>query len=134
VALFVWRELHRNEWLTAIRGAVALGRDLPTPPPDAVGHPFAMADPERVQPVLEAAGFDGVDFAPLDEPVDMGADAVDAFEFFSTNGMVRWLLEGVDDAGRAQAMDNLRSAFEAAETDAGVLLGSSAWLITATKR
>ena len=134
VALFVWRELQRNEWIGAIRGAIALGRELPTPPPDAPGHPFSFADPDRVRSTLGAAGFDGVELAPLDEPVDLGADAEDAFAFFSTNGMVQWLLEGVDEAGRAQAMDNLHAAFKAAETEEGVLLGSSAWVISATKR
>jgi SAM-dependent methyltransferase len=134
VALFVWRELARNEWLTAIRGAVALGRELPTPPPDSPGHPFSLADPDRVRSILGASGYDRIELEPVDEPVDMGADADDAFAFFSTNGMVRWLLEGVDDAGRARAMDNLRAAFEAAATPDGVLLGSSAWVITATRR
>jgi hypothetical protein len=47
---------------------------------------------------------------------------------------VSWLLEGVDDAGRAEAMDNLRRAFKEAKAPGGVLLGSSAWLITATRR
>ena len=134
VALLVWRELQRNEWLTAIRRAVALGRDLPTPPPDAPGHPFSLADPDRVRSIFGAAGYDDIDLDPVDEPVDLGADADDAFAFFSTNGMVRWLLEGVDDAGRAQALVNLRAAFKEGETEAGVLLGSSAWLIRATKR
>jgi len=134
VGLLVWRELQRNEWLIAIRRAVALGRDLPTPPPDAPGHPFSLADPDRVRSILGAAGYDDIELDPVDEPVDLGADADDAFAFFSTNGMVRWLLEGVDDAGRAQAFDNLRAAFKEGETEAGVLLGSSAWLIRATKR
>lgn len=133
VALLVWRELQRNEWISAIRGAVALGRDLPTPPLDAPGHPFSFADPDRVRSILGAAGFVDIELAALDEPVDMGADADDAFGFLSTNGMVQWLLEGVDDAGRAQAMDNLHTAFKEAETPEGVLLGSAAWLISATK-
>ena len=133
LGLLVWRELERNEWLVAIRGAVALGRQLPVPPPDAPGHPFSMADPERVRAILGAAGLTAIDLAPVDEPMEVGADAQDAFDFFSTSALVGWLLEGVDDAGRARAMDNLRAVFEAAETSEGVLLGTSAWLITATR-
>ena len=133
MALLVWRELERNEWLTTIRGAVAVGRELPAPPPDAPGHPFSLADPDRVRSILGESGFAGLELDPIDEPVVAGTSAADAFAFFSTNGMVQWLLEGVDDAGRAEAMDNLRTAFEAAETTEGVLLGSSAWVITATK-
>lgn len=134
LALLVWRELDRNEWLVAIRGAVALGRDLPQPPPDAPGHPFSLAAPDRVRSILGSAGFDGITLEPIDEPMELGADAEDAFQFFSSSALVSWLLEGVDDAGRAKAMDNLRTAFKEAEGPDGVLLGTSAWLITATKQ
>lgn len=133
LALLVWRELDRNEWLVAIRGAVALGRDLPQPPPDAPGHPFSLADPDRVRSTLASAGFDGLTLDPIDEPMELGADAEDAFQFFASSALVSWLLEGVDDAGRAKAMDNLRTVFKEAEGPEGVLLGTSAWLINARK-
>ena len=132
LALFAWRELERNEWLTTIRGALALGRELGTPPPDAP-TPFSLADPDRVRARLTAAGFSGIDLEPVDEPIEMGPDADEAFAFFERSGIVRGLLDGVDDAGRAQGLDNLRAAFKEAETAEGVLLGSSAWLITASR-
>ena len=87
----------------AIRGAVALGRELPTPPPDAPGHPFSLADPDRVRSILGAAGYDAVELDPVDEPMVAGSDADDAFAFLGSSNLVGWLLEGVDDAGRAQA-------------------------------
>src|SRR5215207_8995048 len=134
LALLAWRELQRNEWLVAIRGAVALGRKLPVPPPDAPGHPFSLADPDRVRSIVGDAGFASITFDPVDEPVEMGSDADDAFGFFAGSAIVNWLLDGVDEAGRAQAMDKLRTVFRNAETAKGVLLGSSAWLISAAKR
>ena len=63
----------------------------------------------------------------------MGTDADEAFAFFKDSGIVRGLLDGVDDAGRAEGLDNLHTAFKEAETSEGVLLGSSCWLITATR-
>lgn len=134
LALLVWREPHRNEWLSTIRAAVALGRELPLPPPDAPGHPFSLADPDRVRAILAPAGFDDIAFDAVDEPMVLGDDAEDAFAFFGSSNLVGWLLDGVDDAGRAEAMDNLRTAFKQAETSEGVLLGTSAWVIHATKR
>jgi SAM-dependent methyltransferase len=134
LAMFVWREPQRNEWLTQIRGAVALGRDLPLPPPDAPGHPFSLADPDRVRSLLAPAGFDSIAFDAVDEPMVMGEDAADALDFFGSSNLVQWLLEGVDETGRAEAVDNLRKVFEQAETADGVLLGTSAWLIRGTKR
>ena len=122
-----------HEWITTIRGALALGRDLPKPPPDGPS-PFSLADPDRVQSTLVAAGFAGVELAAVDEPMVMGADAEDAFEFFGSSAIAQWLLRDLDDAGRARALDDLRSAFKQAETPEGVLLGSAAWLITASRR
>jgi SAM-dependent methyltransferase len=134
LAMLVWREPQRNEWLSTIRAAVALGRELPLPPPDAPGHPFSLADPDRVRAILAPAGFDEIGFDAVDEPMVLGDDAEDAFAFFGSSNLVEWLLEGVDDAGRAEAMDNLRTAFKQAETPDGVLLGTSAWVVHATKR
>ncbi len=132
LALLAWRHLHENQWVGTVRGALALGRDLPTPPPDAP-TPFSLADPERVEARLGAAGFGAIELTPVDEPMELGTDAEDAFEFFKGAGIVRGLLDGVDEVGRAQALDALHTAFKEAETPDGVLLGSAAWLITATK-
>jgi ubiquinone/menaquinone biosynthesis C-methylase UbiE len=37
IALLAWRELARNPWLTLLREALALGRDLPEPPTGVPG-------------------------------------------------------------------------------------------------
>ena len=132
LALLAWRELERNEWLTTVRGALALGRDLPTPPPDAP-TPFSLADPDRVHARLTAAGFRDIQLDPVDEPMDVGTDADEALDWFKGAGPVLGLLDGVDDPGRAEALANLHAAFKQAETAEGVLLGTSAWLITASR-
>ena len=80
LALLAWRELARNEWLMALREALAVGRQLPMPPPDAP-TPFALADPERVRGILGAAGYEEIGFEPIDEPIEFGSDADDAFAF-----------------------------------------------------
>lgn len=132
LALLVWRELQRNEWLTTIRAAIAVGRELPVPPPDAP-TPFSLADPGRVERILTEAGFEAVSLDPVEEPVLLGDDVEDAYDFISNVGIVRGLTEELDDGRRAQAFDNLRAAVEAADSGHGVHLGTSAWLITATR-
>lgn len=114
-------------------GALAAGRDLPQPPSGAPG-PFGLADPDRARAVLEGAGFEAVEFEPIEEAIEFGSDAEDAFSFVRTSGMVRGLTEDLDDATRAEALANLRAVLAAHETDEGVLLGTSAWLITARRR
>jgi SAM-dependent methyltransferase len=133
LALLAWRELDRNEWLLALRGALALGRDLPVPPP-GVPSPFALADPDRVRPILDAAGFGDVAFTPVDEPMDFGRDAADAFAFVRTVGIVEGLLEGVSDDQRRAGLQAVKEALEAQAGPDGVLFDSSAWLITAARR
>ena len=133
IALLAWRTLPENEWLMSLRSALAVGRELPMPPPDAP-TPFALADPERVRSILGSAGFDGVELKPIDEPVELGTDASDALEFAKTMGIVEGLTDGLDPEARAQAMSNLADLFRERETADGVLLASAAWLITARKR
>jgi SAM-dependent methyltransferase len=133
LALLAWRTLPENEWLMALRGALAVGRELPMPPPDAP-TPFALARPERVRSILGSAGFDGIELVPVDEPIELGADTPDALEFAKTMGIVEGLTNGLDAASRARAMSNLADLFHEHETADGVLIGSAAWLITARKR
>ena len=49
LAVLAWRDLPSNDWLLGIRQALALGRELGFPPPDAP-TPFSLADPDRVRP------------------------------------------------------------------------------------
>lgn len=132
VAMLCWREIARNAWVRELRAALAAGRDLPEPPPHAPS-PFAFADPDRVREILSAAGFEAISFDPLDEPMYFGHDAVRAFEDVSKLGVVKGLLADLDEDGRRRALDGLSDTLKTHETPAGVLLGTSAWMVRATK-
>ncbi|MGH8975525.1 MAG: class I SAM-dependent methyltransferase [Acidimicrobiia bacterium] len=132
LALLSWRSLADNEWLSEIRGALAAGRDLPEPPLGAPG-PFGLAGAADVHRILDAAGFTDVVLGVVEEPVNLGADAGDAFGFLRDLGITRGLLDGLDEAATAGALDELRVVLAAHDTGHGVLLGSSAWLITARR-
>jgi SAM-dependent methyltransferase len=132
LALLAWRELQRNDWLMELRAALALGRDLPVPPPDAP-TPFSLADQDRVRRLLDQAGYRDVAFQAIDEHMNLGATAEDAFAFVQTMGIVEGLSNGLDDAQRAEALDNIKTMLAAHETSDGVTIGSSAWLITAVR-
>jgi SAM-dependent methyltransferase len=131
-ALVVWRELARNEWLTELRAAVAVGRQLPEPPPGAPSL-FGLADPDRTRELLVASGFESVDLDPIDEPVELGAPAEDAYAFVRTLGIIEGLTRDLDDTTRARALEQLRTAVSSHATTDGVLFGGSAWLITARR-
>jgi hypothetical protein len=132
LALLTWRTLPENEWLMRLRGALALGRDLPMPPPDAP-TPFSLADPDRVRDILGSSGFDAVELQPIDEPIMLGTDAADALAFVETTGIVEGLTEDLGPDERTTAISNLADLMHAKETTEGVLLGSAAWFVTARR-
>jgi len=132
LALLAWHSLAENEWLLATREALAVGRDLPTPPVGVPG-PFGLGDPDRNRAILTDAGFSNVQNDAVAAPLNWGKDADDAYDFVSDVGPTRGMLNGLDDKDRARALDNLRALLKKYETPEGVFLGSRAWLITATR-
>ena len=130
LALVAWQPLGANEWIREISGALAAGRDLPAPPPDAPG-PFSLSDPDRVRGILTAAGFNRVELEGTTAGMWFGTDVDDAHRFVL--GLMGWMLEGLDDTGRARAMDVLRTTMAAHQTSDGVVFDSAAWTITATR-
>jgi SAM-dependent methyltransferase len=130
LALLTWQDLADNEWLTEFRAALAVGRDLPTPPPDVPG-PFALADPDRVTSILGAAGFVDISFDGLREPMSFGPDPEDAFDFVAE--LTGWMRDGLDETDRDTALAALRTTIEEHTGDDGVAYQSSTWIIQARK-
>ena len=132
LALLVWQSVGANEWVSAMREALAVGRDLPLPPPGAPS-PFALADIDYTRGVLTEAGFTDIAFARSEAPWRVGSDADDAYGFVTGLRVIQMLLEDLDDATKIQALDNLRATMAAHQTSDGVIFGSAAWVITARK-
>ena len=130
LALAVWQARSENEWFTAFSSALAGGRDLPAPPPDAP-QPFSMSDPDRASGRLDAAGFDGVAVNGVRGPMTFGADAREAYDFVL--GQLGWLVADLDEARRAAALRALMQTMQEHDTDDGVRFGSAMWLIAARR-
>ena len=130
LGLQAWQGLAENEWLVAMRDALAAGRDLPVPPSGGQG-PFALADPDGVRALLTGAGFGDVRFQSVEEPMYLGADPDDAWVFVRGQGIFRGLTQDLDDDMKAQAIAKLRQVLVDHATDDGVLAGAASWIITA---
>jgi len=130
IALLTWQSPPNNEWIREFGRALSGGRDAPAPPPDAPS-PFALSDPDRVRGVLSNAGFVDVELDGAREGMWFGTDADDAGEFVL--GLLGWMLEDLDDDGRARAIDALRSTMAAHETATGVIFDSAIWVIRAKR-
>jgi SAM-dependent methyltransferase len=132
IALVAWQGIAGNEWLQEIRGALALGRELPTPPVGVPG-PFGLGDAPAACEVLRRAGYGDAQAEALAEPFWAGVDADDAYAFVSRTGVVRGLLEGLPQEHVERGLAQLRASLEAHQGEDGVVYGSSAWLFTGTR-
>src|SRR5579862_64232 len=130
LVLLTWQPVERQEWLPALAGALAAGRDLSAPPAGAPG-PFSLSDPEQVRTILQHAGFQYVEFAGLEEPMYFGASPEDAYEFVL--GLLGWMLNGLDEGRRERALQALWATLRAHHGPAGVTFGSATWRVTARK-
>ena len=132
LAVMTWQELARNEWLMAFREALAVGRTMGSPPNGAPG-PFGLAEPDHIRRVLADAGFVDVVVEAVEEPLEFGTDADDAFAFARTMGIVEGMTHDLDEADTGRALEAVYAVLKSHETPEGVLIGSAAWLITAHK-
>jgi SAM-dependent methyltransferase len=130
LALLTWQPFAANEWIREFSGALAAGRDLPLPPPDAPS-PFSLADPDVVRSVLTAAGYRDITLDGVTAPMWFGHDTDDAHRMLS--GLMGWMLEGLGADDRARALDDLRATIAAHDTSEGVVYGSAAWVIRAIR-
>lgn len=127
LVLLTWQPLAGNEWLEKIATALAAGRQPQVPPAGA--GPFSLSDPDRIRAVLGEAGYVDVGVAGHEAPMWFGADAADAHRFIL--GGMAWMLEGLDEPGRAGAVDALRAVTTSHESSDGVTFASATWITTA---
>jgi SAM-dependent methyltransferase len=133
LVLLAWQGQDRNEWSSAVRQALA--GDTPVPGLDEnAGLPFSLADPARTEGILTAAGFAGVGFTDVHEPVCYGPDGATAYDFTLGLHNPRDLLASLDAASADAARKRLRATLAAHDTGHGVFFDARAWIITARRR
>jgi SAM-dependent methyltransferase len=130
LVLLTWQPIAGNEWIRELSTALAAGRQLPAPPPDAPG-PFTLADPDVVRSVLSASGYSDITVEGHRRPMWFGEDADDADDLVL--GLLAWMLDGLDERGRTEARAALRDTIEAHVTPDGVVYDSAAWVVTAAR-
>jgi len=130
LVLLTWQPFPHHEWIREFSTALAAGRDLPAPPPDAPG-PFSLAEPDVIRSVLTAAGYSEVTLDDQHQPMWFGTDTEDGYQLVL--GLLAWMLEGLDYNARANAHAALRATINTHVTPAGVVYDSAAWIIRATR-
>jgi SAM-dependent methyltransferase len=132
LAFVCWHNLAGNEWIV-VPGAAA--QHVPLPPlddPTAPG-PFSLGERDRIAAVLCAAAFTDVAIESFAEPLWMGSDVAGAIAFLKSTGIWNSLLRDAGPPTVARVSEAVQAALEPYVMPDGLLLGSRAWLVTASR-
>ena len=132
LVMMVWQTHERNEWDVAIHHSLG-GSMGPVAAASPGADPFSLADPPTVKQILGAAGFIGVNFSDVDEPVYYGPDVTAALDWVRGFTCTNEVLKRLDPAAAVRALGQLREALAAHQSDDGVWFNSRAWIITARR-
>ena len=131
LVLLVWQRPEHNEWARAIDAALGDAARPPQPGAD----PFSLGDAEATARMLEGAGFAGVRFEDVDEPVFYGHDLDAVLAIVRGFQDTRAALASLSDGEAARTVGRLREMLAAHHSDErGVVFDSRSWLITARRR
>jgi SAM-dependent methyltransferase len=133
LVMMVWQAHERNEWDVAIHQSLTAAGG-PAAVPAGGQEAFSLADPPAVTALLQAAGFTGIAFTDVREPVYYGRDVAAALGWVRGFTSTSEALERLDPAAAADAVRRLREALAAHLSDDGVWFGSRAWIVTARCR
>ena len=132
LVMMVWQAPDRNEWEMAIRRSLT-GPEGSAAVASAGPDPFSLADPPAVTRILEAAGFTGVTFTDVREPMYFGPDVAAALDWVRGFACTRETLNRLDPAAAAHALGRLRTMLAAHCGNKGVRFDSRAWIVTARR-
>jgi ubiquinone/menaquinone biosynthesis C-methylase UbiE len=130
--MMVWQAHDLNEWDVAIHQSLGAAEG---PQAGACGgpDPFSLADPSAVKEILQAAGFAGIAFTGVHEPVYYGPDVAAALDWVRGFACTSEVMKRLDPAAAACAVERLREALAAHLSDDGVWFNSRAWIVTARR-
>jgi hypothetical protein len=106
---------------------------LPPPPaPDAPG-PFSFADETRVRGILGGAGFVGVEFESINQPLTIGGGGSldEAVDFLLQMGPAAAALREAGADAMARVRPAVRDALSPYYGKDGVRMDSASWIVTA---
>jgi SAM-dependent methyltransferase len=128
-----WQPLAANEWLL-VPGA-ALAEHVPPAGFGSADGPgmFAFGDPDRLRPILAAAGWRDAEIIAEHSSILVGGGGSidDAVGFLRTASMARTMLAGADADTADRAIAAVRAALTPYADADGVHLGAAVWLVRA---
>jgi hypothetical protein len=129
-----WGQPQANAWIQTLSAVLASHLTLPDLGSEGGPGPFSMAEPEHVRSLLvDRAGFNEVSIDELSVPVCLGTSVAGAVDYLQSLGPVQQMLTGTQSDTVERIMIEVADALRPFERDDGVWLGSSIWLVSATR-
>ncbi|MFT4823368.1 MAG: SAM-dependent methyltransferase [Halioglobus sp.] len=128
-----WQAPIQNPWMALVGNALQAYQpdDLPTPDPTAPG-PFALADPDRTEKLLTAAGFTDISIEGIKKEVYLGRDVDEVIEFQRHVGPLSALLAETEPSRHDELIGVARGVFEPFVNAKGIRLPAAVWLVEAS--
>jgi SAM-dependent methyltransferase len=133
LVMMVWQGHERNEWDVAIHRSLEGFEESMAVAPEGP-DPFSLANPATVEGVLDAAGFAGVSFTDVHEPVYYGPDVAAALDWVRGFSCTNEVLKRLDPVAAERALKRLRERLAAHAGGDGIWFDSRAWIVTARRR
>jgi len=133
LTLACWRKIDENPWLLVpLRAAYEHVPPLPRPSPEDPG-PFSFASEQRVNRILEDAGFRAIILEPRDFQLDIACKRgiEEALETAMCIGPASRALQGQGPEVHAAVASSMRRALEPYQRAEHVSLAAAIWLVTA---
>jgi ubiquinone/menaquinone biosynthesis C-methylase UbiE len=133
LAFVCWQRLDRNPWMQVPLAATAQHAPLPEPLAPGAPGPFSFADADRVQGILESAGFSEIAFESEERELLLGGSGSleQAVDFTLQLGPAAAALRQAGDAVRASVVGSIRDALAPYTVADGVRMPSASWIVTA---
>ena len=135
ISFVCWQDPSINPWQSLALQVIKEYLDMPSPPPRSPG-PFAFAEKDYVQNILESSGFSDINFDDNKEEITMfsGKSLHQASEdYLAINPVVNVMLKGSDESLRTEIVESLNEVFSQFHDGDGLLFPSATWIVTGSK-
>lgn len=130
-----WQPPGKNPWMSTAGAAIKPFMQEPATPPDPrAPGPFAFADTDYLNGLLDQAGFKNIDISPVTAQMHIADNLDDAVEFQQRIGPLARALSELEGEQQEHALAAARAELSKHMTDDGLNLGASCWLAQATAR
>jgi ubiquinone/menaquinone biosynthesis C-methylase UbiE len=133
IALACWSSLEKSPFFSVIMQTLGNYMDLPKPPPGTPGI-FAFADPQRLQGVIESAGFRNIELHELEINVVEVADGRAYWEAISDLAApIMMLVRQLEDSIRSTFVEELVATVDACKQGDTLCMSGTTWIAAAEK-